>query len=54
VNRRKNSLKNVEVFHEHQDFQQPKKEKLKHKVFLNSNFKGAERNYNNTIIKISS
>jgi hypothetical protein len=47
-------VKNVEVCHEHQAFQQPKEEKLKHKVFLNSNFKGTERNYNNTIIKLSS
>jgi hypothetical protein len=45
-------VKNVEVYREHHAFQHPKEEKIKHKVFLNSNFKGIERNYNITIIKL--
>jgi hypothetical protein len=44
----------VEVCCGHQVFQQPKEEKLKHKILLNSNLKETERNYNNTIIKHSS
>ena len=43
--------KSVEVCHEHHAFQQPKEEKLKHKILLDSNFKETERNHNNIIIR---
>ena len=45
---------NVEVCYGHQVFKQPKEEKLKQKIFLNSMFKETEEHHNNTIIKHSS
>jgi hypothetical protein len=45
---------NVEIFQGHQVLLQPKEEQFKHKNFSSLNIKEIERNYNNTIIKLSS